>query len=814
MTLITRPFLSDEFVKQVPSDILSMSGTTNFIGTLKSKGIIIDASTGGTAAGHVLTYNGSQIILLPQSGGTARGNALVDNIDQTSHGFGLLDVLGHTPSGYVKVSANFGEPEAIGVVSKIYNPNRFEITYQGFIQGLTGATATGTLSSFTANTTYFLSPTVSGSLTDVNPTTIGQISKPMLVTLTNNTGLIFNWRAVIIASGNTSTTGITQSSGILGTPTDGTFSDGLIVLTDSTKTVDAVDEINEVLKLLAPQAAPDLTNISKTSAGSFVSGKVSFGISRNDISYVNVASTAGNAALDINGTYTASGTRLGITNATLVSGVLNDSVVAGSSYPADAFGEADKGTLKLTLNGVVVDTIDLTSSSGAITGGAGRLSVQAVSAVTTTAGQPFAFKKYRKGTYNIPNSLFVNGFNYFRITHAQGAVTATTNYLEWVYDTDSSSLAFISTPSLVNPVLNGSKYISGVRYHTGGTIQFSAVTANIYKNVYSASANAFSYTLNNIADATTITKSGTGVVTETNNGKNFPVLNVGVSNAQATNLTLLSTHKISTARILGSLTTLSNSIRCAVTLTHPLKTSLTSSTFIVSGFLIDPTIQSTITNNETFDGEIGRLQNRDYTSLTYTNINAGIYAWDSSQNLISGDANHNTGLLVFGGELMYPNTTYLGTTYGVTSGNFSTLTNGYAFNPNYTTASGVRDHNIKFKSTNTSVQSTLTLDIFHTGSVSFLTNGGTTGTINGNNIKVECLIKRSGGSTHGYFNPFASTGNSEGIANTAITSIAGGTRVSCTLSTIPRVGNGDIVIVRVRANGWTGVIQNIQITNI
>lgn len=815
MTLITRPFLSDEFVKQVSTDILTMSGVTNFVGTLKSKGVIINASTGGTAVGHVLTYNGSQILLLPQSGGTARGNALVDNIDQTAHGFGLMDVLGHTSSGYVKVSALVGQPEAIGVVSKIYNPNRFEITYQGFVTGLTGATATGTQSTFTGNTTYFLSSTVPGALTNISPTTIGHISKPMLVTLTNNTGLIFNWRGSIIASGNTTaTSGLTQSSGVLGVPTDGTFADGLLVFTASTKTVDAVDEINEVLKLLSPSAAPDLTNISKTSSGTYQTGKLSFGVSRNDISYANVTSSGGNAALDINGTYAPAGTRLGITNASTISGVLNDSVTVGSSYPADAFGEADKGTLTLSLNGVVIDTLNLTST-GATVSTNGRMSVTSVSAVTTSAGQPFNFKKYRKGTYNIPNTLFVNGFNYLRITHNRGSTTVNTNFLEFVYDPETSVLSFNGTPTFRPPVLTGSKYISGVRYHTGGTIQYSAVTSNVYKNVYSASASAFSYSVVNISDAVSIVKSGAGLVTETNSGKNLPALNAAVSNPQATTLTLLSTHTITAQRVLGQLTTTANSLRCSITITHPLKTTLVSSQTILTGLLMDSLTQGSITNNQTFDGETDRLQNRDYSSLTYTNINNGVYGWDSTQNLVTGDANHNTGLLVFGGELMYPNSSYLNTTYSISSGNFSTLTYGYAFNPNYSTASGIRVHNTKFKSTNTTTQSTLTIDILHSaGNTSFLTNGGTGGTISGNNIKVECIIKRSGGSTHGYFNPFASSGNPEGIANTAITSIAGGTRVSCTLSTIPRVGNGDIVIVRIRANGWAGVISNIQITNI
>jgi len=811
--LITRPFLDDAYVKQHSTDVLTMSGTTDFVGTLKSKGVIINASTGGTSIGHVLTYDGSQIKLLAQSGGTARGNALVDTISETAHGFVLMDVVGHDGTGYVKVTANDGQPEAIGVVSDVIDANTFEITYQGVITGLTGATTTGSLSVFTANTTYYVSNLTAGKLTDVEPSAIGEISKPLLVTLTNNKGLVFNWRGAYIVSGGT-VTGGTVASGTLGIPTDGTYSDGLLVFTASTKTADAVDEINEVLKLLAPEAAPDLSNISKTGTGTFASGKLSFGISRNDIGYANVSAVAGNGALDINGTYTASGTRLGITNGSNITGILNDSVAAGTSYPADSFGEADKGTLSLVLNGVVIDTIDLTASTGALVGANSRLSVTAYSAVTSTSGQPFQFKKYRKGTYTIANTLFVTGFNYLRVEHNRGTNTVTTAYLEFVYDTENSALAFVGTPSWGTPSLSGSKYISGVRYHTSGTVQLTAVVSNAYKNVYSSSATAISYpSLQNVSDATSINKSGSGVIGETNSAKNLPALNPAVSNPQITNLTCSSTHTITATRVLGT-TDPTGTLKSSFSIIHPLKSTLTSSSISLNGFLLDNVTQATNANNETFDGEIDRIQNRDYTSLSYTNINSGVYVWDGTQNLLSGDGNHNTGLLVFGGQLMYPNTSYLTTTYGITAGNFTPVTYGYTFNPNYSTASGTRVFNRKFKSANATTQSTLTIDILHNSSVAFLTNGGTGGTISGNNIKVECLIKRIGGSTHGYFNPFASSGNPEGIANTAITTIAGGTRVTCTLSTIPRIGNGDIVIFRTRANGWTGVISNVQITNI
>jgi len=57
-----RPNLEDVSFKQLTGSTLTMSGTTNFVGVLKSKGIEIDATTGATT-GTVLTYIGGKIKL-------------------------------------------------------------------------------------------------------------------------------------------------------------------------------------------------------------------------------------------------------------------------------------------------------------------------------------------------------------------------------------------------------------------------------------------------------------------------------------------------------------------------------------------------------------------------------------------------------------------------------------------------------------------------------------------------------------------------------------------------------------------------------
>lgn len=74
MSFFTRPELTDEQFKQLSTSVLTLSGETNFVGVLKSKGVEIDASTGGTFAGYVLTLDPSGVIKLKPaaSGGTGQ----------------------------------------------------------------------------------------------------------------------------------------------------------------------------------------------------------------------------------------------------------------------------------------------------------------------------------------------------------------------------------------------------------------------------------------------------------------------------------------------------------------------------------------------------------------------------------------------------------------------------------------------------------------------------------------------------------------------------------------------------------------------
>lgn len=603
----------------------------------------------------------------------------------------------------------------------------------------------------------------------------------------------------------------------IGNARDGDYSDGLFNFSPSTPTGFAIDDINEFLSNLAPTPAPNLTNITQSS-GSFFAGKLSFGTSNPIATYFDVTTAASNSAVNTNGIYIPSSTRLGITK-TGLSGILNDNVagdVSGIPFLPNAFGNAISGELVLELNGGVVSTLDLTSSTGALSVSSGGtvLSVSARDFVKFDNGTDFTAFSFRTGTFTINTSAMRNGFNYLRITHAGISPTQVTNYLEWVYDPEGSNIT-ITGEDMVNVTLTGSQFLSGVEYNTSGSVDVIATASNVYRNVFSSSSNAVTFvSTQNISNSpSSISITGSGVVNGSSQA--LPNLDTTQTDPEITDIDIDATLPINQNIILGN--NAASAIEAAIAIGHPFPDEEATSTLVSeNGFLIYNISQTSDESNENFNGEVDRLLNTNYVSVNYSSINGGSFEWQSDQDLIGGNSFHNDGLLVFNGELMYPNSSYLNTQYGIANGNFNAMTYSPASNANYSTASGIREYYRKFKSSNTTTQSTITIVIEHSGSqANFLTDGSTAGTPSGNDIKIEFLIKRSGGQTHGWANPFASSGNPEGIANLSTSTSGGVTTVQATLSVVPRIANDDIVVLKVRAaSGWTNVISNIEITNI
>jgi hypothetical protein len=193
--LDTKQNWDDCHFDQFPGHSIHLSGQTVICGQLKICGPTGFSASYGAGQGKAWVSNASGI-------GTwevAKGESLTKLINQTSHGFNCGDVIGFGSGVYSKPIANGAyNGEVLGIVSKCYNANCFDLTQAGYVTGLTG---------LVANCTYFLSPSVAGLLTTTEPSTPGQIDKSVLIATSTSTGWVLPYPGYYITSGGSGGSG-------------------------------------------------------------------------------------------------------------------------------------------------------------------------------------------------------------------------------------------------------------------------------------------------------------------------------------------------------------------------------------------------------------------------------------------------------------------------------------------------------------------------------------------------------------------------------------------------------------------------------
>ena len=114
-------------------------------------------------------------------------------VHQVGHGLAVGDVVRISgASTYAKAQADSAaNAEAVGIVSAVSGADDFEIRYSGRVTGLSG---------LTAGTVYFLSPSAAGALTATEPTTNGQVSKPLLLADSTTSGWFVLFRGELLAA--------------------------------------------------------------------------------------------------------------------------------------------------------------------------------------------------------------------------------------------------------------------------------------------------------------------------------------------------------------------------------------------------------------------------------------------------------------------------------------------------------------------------------------------------------------------------------------------------------------------------------------
>ena len=441
---------------------------------------------------------------------------------------------------------------------------------------------------------------------------------------------------------------IGAATGILGLPTDGGYGgtgsvQGQASGVNVGDTVeDAFDKVETLLEFLVPPKAPELSDWDAVLNGD-VSGKLSFDTANPIGGYTPADGVGVSSPVSVDGLWSISGKRLGIheDNTEQITGVLNPQVTAdpNGAYPADTFGDADKGNLNMYVNDVLVDMLNLESSSSAIS--SSNIDVSAHIFSKFSNGNDFENFVNRTGTWSLSISdiNITNGYNYVELVHDLGTELRQLDKFEFVIDADTTPTSFTGE-SLNTLSMSGSNKLSGVSYHTGGTASYDIVVENMYRNTYYAGSDAITHAGN--SNSYGILLSASQEALANNSGNEAQDVNIVGKTATITS---------SGRRILNGSISLNTTARRTVqgnsntTLSQPANT--------IDGLLLDNFVSSPSSTliSESFDDEDKRLtSNLNYDIVG--DITTGV--WDSEQSINDGSVGHTDGLQVIDGKLVYP----------------------------------------------------------------------------------------------------------------------------------------------------------------
>jgi|GEM_PF-2625923 len=230
--------------------------------------------------------------------------------------------------------------------------------------------------------------------------------------------------------------------GPLGVPTDGTYTDGLLGLNSSTQVNDAVDDINEVLKYLAPDDAEPLEGDINWST-TFTSGKISDGVPTNG--YLNPGDSTSFITRDT-------------------------SFIGTTPDPSTKFHQADTGSLAIFLDDNQMDDFDLESYFNESERDGNQSYTPAASSAgyinVTSVGKYNDFPMWQKGNAEVRfgttygNSNLSVGDHQIRLEHESEATNTTTLFVD-----NESSRPSIGDVNAVEGATVNFKYLSGVKFY-------------------------------------------------------------------------------------------------------------------------------------------------------------------------------------------------------------------------------------------------------------------------------------------------------------------------------------------------------------
>jgi len=242
---------------------------------------------------------------------------------------------------------------------------------------------------------------------------------------------------------------------LIGTPTDGIWSDGAAPIVAEDTIADGVDKINEILSYLLPDPPLPLSDILINTV--YHSGYIAVGLS-------NIGSR---------------------NYSTLYSDLINTPNVTATTLNTNRFSNADKGILSVFHNNEEIDSFNLETAFNPLekegsqsyppaSGNANIITINSVSWYNN-------FPAYQKGNASINlNGVVVEGENTLYLKHSTNNVT--TPIHTFLYDNGN-------TPSIIafesDIFSETTKYLSGIKYLTTGTVfNFSVSASNIFNKTY------------------------------------------------------------------------------------------------------------------------------------------------------------------------------------------------------------------------------------------------------------------------------------------------------------------------------------------
>lgn len=427
--------------------------------------------------------------------------------------------------------------------------------------------------------------------------------------------------------------GYNGGNGILGVPSDGLFSDGLLDFTQDTKVKDAIDDFNEVLAELAPLPPSTLTN---TDLQIYNSSTMKFSglLSDGNINYETVP------------------------------GVNADYIITDANFilqtDSNSFNWADLGQLKLQINGMQVDNFDLsdnfdeslrneTQDYTPLTSNNGFIKIISISKYNN-------FKKWQKGIAQIiigSNDLR-QGYNVIKLIHELAGGSQETKEWKAFYDNDSGAIPIVSIPLLQPEEPISNKYLSGIRFYSiNDQFSLSVVGNNLFNNVY-------------VQNPLVVTMTG------------IPPYNISITDSNVSPSLSNPPEIGNIMNVVGKILTItqgnviSNNLRVTVTPQSPYGSHLAQQS-VSNNILLNTYGYNSTDLVERFVDERYRLSDNDgnaypnnYTSIP--TIRTG--RWNSAIGL----TNSSSEAQVFNGKLIYPKINFSASYLPQQSVNYSTFT--------------------------------------------------------------------------------------------------------------------------------------------